>query len=357
MESSKVLVAMSGGVDSSVAVKLLLDKGCECAGATMKLYSNDDIGLKPSKTCCSLDDTQDAKLAAMKLGVEHYVFNFSDEFKKDVIDHFVDSYLCGRTPNPCIECNKKLKFGKFLERARLLGFEYIATGHYVRREFSETLGRWLLRRSPDIKKDQSYVLYNMTQDELAHTLFPCGEMHKDNIRDIAHISELVTAGKPDSQDICFIPDGDYARFITDRAGEQEPGDILLTDGTVLGRHRGLIHYTIGQRRGVSVSYTEPLFVVRKDMQTNTLILGTKDKLYRDSLTAKNCNFIMYDRIDGRLHCTAQTRYHQTPSGCTVSMLDEDRVLCEFDEPHRAISPGQAVVFYDGDYVIGGGEIE
>ncbi|MBR1750466.1 MAG: tRNA 2-thiouridine(34) synthase MnmA [Ruminococcus sp.] len=357
MDSKKVLVAMSGGVDSSVAVKLLLDSGYECAGATMKLYSNNDIGIDRSKTCCSLDDTTDAKLAALKLGVEHYVFNFSDEFKKYVIDHFVTSYLEGRTPNPCIECNRKLKFGKFLERARLLGYDCIATGHYVLREYSDTLGRWLLKRSPDIRKDQSYVLYDMTQDELAHTLFPCGTMHKDGIRDIALGSELVNANKPDSQDICFIPDGDYARFITDASGEPEPGETVLTDGTHLGTHRGLIHYTIGQRRGVGVSYSEPLFVVEKDMENNRLILGTKDKLYRKTLTAKDCNFIMFDSLTEPLHCTAQTRYHQTPAGCTISPLENNRVLCEFDEPHRAISRGQAVVFYDGDYVIGGGEIE
>ena len=357
MDNKKVLVAMSGGVDSSAAVKLLQSKGYECAGATMRLYSNEDIGLDKTKSCCSLDDTTDAKLAALKLGVEHYVFNFSDEFKEFVIDHFISSYLDGKTPNPCIECNKHLKFGKFLQRARLLGFEYIATGHYVIREYDEVRGRWLLKRSPDAKKDQSYVLYNMTQDELAHTLFPCGELTKDRIREIALQNGLVNANKPDSQDICFIPDGDYAGFIEDNAGAQPKGDTILTDGTKLGEHSGLIRYTVGQRRGVGVSYSEPLFVISKDVQKNTLILGTKDKLYSSSLTAKNCNFIMLDELKEPYRCKAQTRYHQTAADCTISPLSDGRVLCEFDVPHRAVSRGQAVVFYDGDYVVGGGEIE
>lgn len=357
MDSRKVLVAMSGGVDSSVAVKLLLDKGYECAGATMKLYSNDDICNVRSKTCCSLDDTTDAKLVAMKLGIDFHVFNFSDDFRQLVMDHFVTSYIEGRTPNPCIECNKHLKFGKFLERARLLGFDYIATGHYVIREQDQKNGRFLLKRSPDAKKDQSYVLYNMTQDELAHTLFPCGEMSKDNIRSIADENSLVNADKPDSQDICFIPDGDYAAFIEKNSGRQPVGDTFLTDGTRLGEHRGLIHYTVGQRRGVGVSYSEPLFVVGKDVQKNALILGTKDKLCSPSLTAKNCNFIMFDKLNAPYRCKAQTRYHQAPADCVISPLDDNRVLCEFDTPHRAVSRGQAVVFYDGDYVVGGGEIE
>lgn len=357
MDNKKVLVAMSGGVDSSVAVKLLLDKGYECAGATMKLYSNDDICAVRSKTCCSLDDTTDARLVAMKLGIDFHVFNFSDDFRRLVMEHFVLSYIEGRTPNPCIECNKHLKFGRFLERARLLGFDHIATGHYVIREQDQKSGRFILRRSPDAKKDQSYVLYNMTQDELAHTLFPCGNMEKESIRSIAEDNALVNADKPDSQDICFIPDGDYAAFIEKYAGVQPAGDTFLTDGRKLGTHRGLIHYTVGQRRGVGVSYSEPLFVVDKDVQNNSLILGTKDKLYRSSLTAKNCNFILFDKLTAPYSCKAQTRYHQQAADCVISPLDDGRVLCEFLQPHRAVSRGQAVVFYDGDIVVGGGEIE
>jgi tRNA-specific 2-thiouridylase len=356
-ENKRVLVAMSGGVDSSVAVKLLLDKGYECAGATMHLYSNEDIGIERTKTCCSLSDVEDARFVAYKLGIDFHVFNFSQDFRMRVIDNFIDTYLDGGTPNPCIECNKHLKFGKFLERARLLGYEYIATGHYVRREFDEKSGRWLLKRSPDRLKDQSYVLYSMTQDQLAHTLFPVCEMSKDEIRAVALENNLVNAEKPDSQDICFIPDGDYAKFITDNAGVQPHGDILLTDGTRLGEHRGLINYTIGQRRGVGISYSEPLFVVQKNVQENTLVLGTADKLTRKTLTASDVNFIAFDTLNEPYHCTAQTRYHQKDVACTVYPLGENRVRVEFDEPHKAISKGQAVVFYDGDTVVGGGTID
>ena len=357
MDNKKVLVAMSGGVDSSVAVRLLLSQGYECAGATMRLYSNEDIGQDKSKTCCSLDDTTDAKLAALKLGIEHFVFNMSEDFDHYVIKHFVNSYVSGRTPNPCIECNKHLKFGSFLKRARILGYEYIATGHYAVREYDESKARWLLKRSPDISKDQSYVLYNMTQDELEHTLFPCGEMNKTDIRGIALENDLVNAGKPDSQDICFIPDGDYAAFIERSAGKQPSGDIVLTDGRKLGEHKGLIHYTIGQRKGLGVSYEQPLFVVKKDTENNTLILGTSEEVYSDELVAKNCNFIMIDKLNESVRCKAQTRYHQTPADCVISPLDDNRVLCRFDKPHRAVSKGQAAVFYIGDHVLGGGEIE
>lgn len=357
MDNKKVLVAMSGGVDSSVAVKLLMSQGYECAGATMRLYSNEDIGVSASKTCCSLDDTTDAKLAALKLGIEHYVFNMSEDFERLVIKHFVDSYICGKTPNPCIECNKHLKFGNFLKRAELLGYDCIATGHYALREYDENTGRWLLKCSPDASKDQSYVLYNMTQYELAHTLFPCGELSKTHIRDIALQNGLVNASKPDSQDICFIPDGDYAAFIERSAGEQPSGDIVLTDGTKLGTHNGLIHYTIGQRKGLGVSYTEPLFVAKKDIPTNTLVLGTANEIFSDSLIACNCNFIKIEKLTEPVRCKVRTRYHQAPSDCVISPLDDNRVLCKFDKPHRAVSRGQAAVFYDGEYVLGGGEIE
>ncbi len=357
MEKKRVLVAMSGGVDSSVAVRLLLEQGYDAAGATMHLYSNEDIGIERSKTCCSLNDVEDAKYVALKLGIEHHVFNMSAEFKRFVIDDFVGTYLRGGTPNPCIECNKHLKFGCFLERAELLGYDYIATGHYVRREFDEASGRWQLLRSADRAKDQSYVLYGMTQHQLSHTLFPVSDMNKDEIRRIAQDNELINAAKPDSQDICFIPDGDYARFITEAAGEQPRGDIRLTDGTLLGEHKGLIHYTIGQRKGIGVSYSEPLFVVEKDMSANTLVLGRAPELARSSLTARDVNFIAFDKLEGEYRCTAQTRYHQKEVPCTISPLPDGRVQVDFDTPHRAISPGQAVVFYNGEYVVGGGTIE
>lgn len=352
----RVLVAMSGGVDSSVAVKLLLDNGYDVAGATMHLYSNDDIGLERDKTCCSLRDVEDARYVAFKLGIDFHVFNFSADFKQKVIDNFIGTYLGGGTPNPCIECNKHLKFGKFLERARLLGYDYIATGHYVDRVYDETKDRWLLKRSQDTAKDQSYVLYSLTQDQLAHTLFPVGDLSKTDIRKIAEENSLVNASKPDSQDICFIPDGDYAKFITERAGEQQHGKIVLTDGTVLGEHKGLINYTIGQRKGIGVSYYEPLFVVDKNMSENTLVLGTKDQTGCDCLIAEDVNYISFDDPKEPFECTAQTRYHQKDTPCTVYPLENGRARVEFHSPQKAISKGQAIVFYDGEYVLGGGTI-
>ena len=356
MDKRKVLVAMSGGVDSSVSVKLLLDQGYDVSGATMHLYANENIGVMTSKTCCSLNDVDDARYVALKLGIDFHVFNFDAEFQKYVIDNFVNTYLNGGTPNPCIECNKHLKFDKFLQRARMLGFNDIATGHYVTREYNEQSGRWLLKRSPDRAKDQSYVLYSMTQDQLSHTHFPVGELNKDRIRSIAAENDLINAAKPDSQDICFIPDGDYAGFIINNSFEPEHGDIILTDGTKLGEHNGLIHYTVGQRKGIGVSYFEPLYVVEKDTAQNRLILGTKDEIFRTELTADDVNFIPFDKLTEPLTCTAQTRYHQKDDECTLTPLPDRKIHVEFKEPHKAISKGQAVVFYDGEYVIGGGTI-
>lgn len=353
----KVLVAMSGGVDSSVCAKLLLDAGYEVAGATMHLYANEDIGIERSKTCCSLDDVQDAREVAFKLGIPFHVFNFADSFRQNVMDKFVNTYLDGGTPNPCIDCNRYLKFGDFLLRAKLLGYEYIATGHYVTKARDEKTGRWLLKRSADRKKDQTYVLYSLTQDQLEHSLFPVGEMNKADIRTIADENSLVNAAKPDSQDICFIPDGDYASFITSRCGKQPCGDIVLTSGEKLGTHKGLIHYTIGQRRGVGVSYTQPIFVIQKDIAGNRLILGTPDKLLRTSLTASDVNMLTTDELNSPIKCTACTRYHQQDMPCTVTPIGERRVRVDFEQPHKAICKGQAVVFYDGDYLIGGGTIE
>jgi tRNA-specific 2-thiouridylase len=273
------------------------------------------------------------------------------------MDKFVNTYLDGGTPNPCIDCNRYLKFGDFLLRAKLLGYEYIATGHYVTKVRDEKTGRWLLKRSADRKKDQTYVLYSLTQDQLEHSLFPVGEMNKADIRTIADENSLVNAAKPDSQDICFIPDGDYASFITSRCGKQPCGDIVLTSGEKLGTHKGLIHYTIGQRRGVGVSYTEPIFVIQKDIAGNRLILGTPDKLLRTSLTASDVNMLTTDELNSPIKCTACTRYHQQDMPCTVTPIGERRVRVDFEQPHKAICKGQAVVFYDGDYLIGGGTIE
>ena len=341
----KVLVAMSGGVDSSVCAKLLLEKGYEVAGATMSLCPEHE------------QDVADARNVAQKLGIPFYVFDFSSEFKTHVTDRFIQTYLDGGTPNPCVDCNRFLKFGSFLEKAKQLGFDRVATGHYVTKIKDENTGRWLLKRSADRKKDQTYVLYSLTQQQLEQSLFPVGEMNKDEIREIAGGSSLVNADKPDSQDICFIPDGDYATYITDRTGEQAGGDIVLTTGEKLGTHKGLIHYTIGQRRGVGVSYSEPIFVVEKDTANNRLVLGTPDKLLRTTLTASDVNFLTTDKLNSPINCTACTRYHQQDMPCTVTPLDENRVQVDFEQPHKAVCKGQAVVFYDGDCLLGGGTIE
>ncbi|SDA18882.1 tRNA-specific 2-thiouridylase [Ruminococcus sp. YE71] len=343
MDKKRVLCALSGGADSSAAAKLLLEEGYEVEGASMFL--------------CLPDCIDDAKKVAEKLGIRFHPFVLIHTFEQKVIEDFIVTYLRGGTPNPCIECNKYLKFGKFLDMALELGFDYIATGHYVRREFDEKLGRWQLMRSPNREKDQSYVLYGLTQEQLAHTLFPVGCMNKSEILDIVHGDGLVSEDKPESQDICFIPDGDYAGFITRRVGEPPHGDILLTDGTKLGEHKGLMRYTIGQRKGIGVSYSERLFVVDKRRRDNTLILGREDELCRSELTACELNLVRYADLPDGFRCTCQTRYHQKDVPCTLHPLGEGRIRVEFDLPHRAICRGQSVVFYDGNYVVGGGKIE
>ena len=351
----KVLIAMSGGVDSSVAAKLLCDEGYECIGCTMKLYDNCDAGLPRGRTCCSLDDVEDARSVAFSLGMRYYVFNFKDDFREKVIKKFASGYLRGQTPNPCIDCNRYMKFDKLFERAKLLGCDKIATGHYARIEFDGR--KYQLKKALDKSKDQSYVLYAMTQDQLAHTLFPLGSYTKKEIRHIAQEQGFINADKPDSQDICFVPDGDYASFIEQYTGQSsEPGDFVDKEGNVLGKHKGQIHYTIGQRRGLGISAPESLYVCGKSLDSNKVILGGKQDLMSTCCYINDINLIPWDHLDKPIKCKVKTRYRQPEQPATVEQLGDDLLKITFEEPQRAVTPGQAAVLYDGDMVLGGGTI-
>ena len=351
----KALIAMSGGVDSSVAALLMKEKGYECVGCTMKLYANEDIGVCNSHTCCSLDDVEDAKSVARRLGMPHHTFNFQDKFRETVIDNFIDCYEHGKTPNPCIECNKHMKFDELYRRAQVLGCDKIVTGHYVRIRKSDN--GWQLLKGLDATKDQSYVLYNMTQEELAHTEFPLGELAKSEVRKIAEEHDFINANKPDSQDICFVPDGDYVSALKRFSGrEYEPGDFVDTSGKVLGKHKGIVGYTIGQRKGLGIAYEYPLYVVALDVPGNKVILGKNEDLFSTEALVENINWI--DQADDReeFDCSAKVRYRMSDKPCHVTRLDKTTAKVTFYEPQRAITPGQAAVFYDGDVVLGGGTI-
>mgnify|MGYP000227935563 CR=1 FL=1 len=351
----KALIAMSGGVDSSVAALLMQQKGYECVGATMKLFENEQAGVKREKTCCSLSDVEDARSVARRLGMPYQVFNFKGDFKEKVIDKFIATYEAGGTPNPCIDCNRYLKFDHLLNRARELGCDYIATGHYVQRWQDEN-GRWGLRKNDDPGKDQSYVLYSLTQDQLAHTLFPLGGMHKDAVRAIAEEQGLCNARKHDSQDICFVPDGDYAAFLERYTGQpMQPGNFVDEQGHVIGRHKGAARYTIGQRKGLGLAMGAPVYVCGKDMQANTVTVGPEEMLFDRIVYADEVNWIAIPELTGPLRVTARTRYHQVEQAATVYPA-ECGFRLEFDQPQRAPTPGQAVVLYQGDTVLGGGTI-
>lgn len=351
----KVLIAMSGGVDSAVAAKLLTDAGNDCIGCTMKLYRNEDVGAAPTRTCCSLDDVEDARSVAYRLGMPYYVFNFSDDFREKVIAKFVDSYCRGLTPNPCIDCNRYMKFDRLYRRAALLGCDRIATGHYACIEQQD--GKYLLKKALDFSKDQSYVLYALTQEQLAHTLFPLGSLRKSETRRIAAQCGLVNAQKPDSQDICFVPDGDYARVIELYTGHPAAqGDFVAADGRIIGRHNGLIRYTVGQHRGLGLSLPERRYVCRLCAENNTVVLGEEAELYRRELTVTDFNWISGQAPTGAARCRAKLRYRQPEQPATAFPQEDGSVVLRFDEPQRAVTPGQAAVLYDGDIVLGGGTI-
>ena len=349
---------MSGGVDSSVAAFLTKEEGFDCTGATMKLFSNEDIGVEGESRCCSLDDVEDARSVANRLGIPFFVFNFSDNFRREVIERFIAAYKSGATPNPCIDCNRFLKFDKFFSRAKELDIGHIVTGHYAAVYYDAASRRWGLKKGTDESKDQSYVLYSLTQEQLAHTLLPLGGMSKTEVREIARDNGFINAKKRESQDICFVPDGDYAAFIERYTGEpNRPGNFVDGEGRVLGRHRGFVRYTIGQRRGLGLSLREPLYVCAKRAADNTVILGRGEELFSKSLTASGINLIACERISSPLRLRAKVRYKQREQWATVEQTAEDRIRVDFDEPQRAVTPGQAVVLYDGSCVVGGGTIE
>ena len=353
----KALIGMSGGVDSSVAALLMLEAGCECIGATMRLYGGQAVSPEGGKTCCSLDDVEDARAVAHRLGIRHYVFNFTDEFQRQVMDKFVDTYYQGGTPNPCIDCNRYLKFGKLLQRAQELGCDWVVSGHYARVEQDAATGRYLLKRAADRAKDQTYFLACLTQEQLSRTQFPLGALTKEQVRRIAEEHGFVNARKHDSQDICFVPGGDYTAFLREYTGRApEPGDFINLQGEVVGRHRGTVCYTIGQRKGLGLSMGEPVYVCGKDMAAGTVTVGPNEALFSRELVAKDWVFFPFEKLTEPLAVTAKIRHSQFDQPATVYPEDGGLARVVFDEPQRAISPGQAVVLYQGDTVIGGGTI-
>ena len=348
---------MSGGVDSSVAAFLMKEKGYECIGATMKLFQNEDVVVCREHTCCSLDDVEDARSVARALEMPYYVFNFSDRFKEEVMEKFVCSYENACTPNPCIDCNRYLKFDKMFHRMQEIGYDYIVTGHYARVEYDENRGRYLLKKAVDDTKDQSYVLYMLTQEQLAHVKLPLGGLRKDQVRVIAEEHGFINARKHDSQDICFVPDGDYAKFIEKYTGKKTPeGDFVDKEGNYIGRHKGIIHYTIGQRRGLGIPAASRLYVCEISPKTNTVVLGDNADLFSSELEADSVNLISVDNLSEPKRVTAKIRYRHKEQPATAWQTPDGILHVKFDEPQRAITKGQAVVMYDGDEVVGGGVI-
>ncbi|MDD6795462.1 MAG: tRNA 2-thiouridine(34) synthase MnmA [Clostridiaceae bacterium] len=352
----KVVVGMSGGVDSSVTAYLLKQQGYEVIGITMQMAPQDPDFAEREGGCCGLSAVEDARRVCDKIDIPFYVFNFRKKFREKVIDDFVGEYLAGRTPNPCVQCNKHLKFDELLRKAREIGAEYIATGHYAK--IIDKDGRKLLLKADDDKKDQTYMLYNFTQDQLAHTLMPCGDYTKPQIREIAKEIGLAVHNKKDSEEICFVTDNNHGRFITeDQPGKVKPGNFVDKDGNVLGQHKGIVYYTIGQRKGLGIALGRPMFVTAINAKKNQVVLGSNDEIFKNELIAKDVNFIPFDKLEKEMRVTAKVRYSGRPAEATIYPEPYGKVRVVFDENQRAITRGQSVVFYDGNIVVGGGIIE
>ena len=354
----KVVVGMSGGVDSSVAAYLLKEQGYDVIGVTMQIWEDEEQQrTEENGGCCGLSAVDDARRVADRLEIPYYVMNFKQEFQEKVVDYFVEEYLAGRTPNPCIACNRYVKWESLLKRSMEIGADYIATGHYARITKLPN-GRFAIRNSVTARKDQTYALYNLTQFQLAHTLMPIGEYEKDQVRRIAQEAGLPVAAKPDSQDICFVPDGDYAAFLKKKAGERMPGegDFVTRDGTVLGKHKGITHYTIGQRKGLGLSMGEPVFVSELRPKTNQVVVGEEPQVFKKELLCDHLNFMGMGDLEEPRRVWAKVRYAHKGQWCRIERQGRDLIRAEFEEPVRAITPGQAVVFYEGEYVLGGGII-
>ena len=350
----KAIIAMSGGVDSSVAAFLMKQQGFDITGITLKLHTENCDG---EQSCCTSQDILDAKAVCDRLKIEHRVIDFESDFKKYVVDRFVDSYINGGTPNPCVDCNRFIKFSELLRVAKDEGYDYVVTGHYARVAFDENSGRYVLKKGIDESKDQSYVLYSLNQDTLSHLLLPLGELSKAKVREIAEQNGFVNATKKDSQDICFVPDGKYADFITQYTGRTFPdGDFVDLEGNVLGTHKGIIRYTIGQRKGLNLALPQSMYVYSKDVDTNTVTLCLNNELFSSQLYADDVNLISIKEINEPIKLKAKVRYKHVEADATLYKVDDDTIRLEFLEPQRAITKGQAVVMYQGDTVVGGGTI-
>ena len=357
MSKGKVVVGMSGGVDSSVAAWLLKEQGYDVIGVTMQIWQDEENEVQEENGgCCGLSAVDDARRVASSIGIPYYVMNFKQEFQKNVIDYFTKEYLNGRTPNPCIACNRYVKWEALLQRSLSIGADYIATGHYARIDKLPN-GRYAIRRSATLAKDQTYALYNLTQEQLEHTLMPVGNYSKDQIREMAEKIGLQVANKPDSQDICFVPDGDYASFIEENADASiRQGNFVTPDGKILGKHKGIIHYTVGQRKGLGLALGYPAFVLEIRPETDEVVIGTYEESLTHTLHANELNFMSVEDLTEPMRVFAKIRYNHKGAWCTVEKTGEDEITCTFDEPIRAVTPGQAVVLYDGEYVLGGGTI-